>query len=410
MKGGEELGIWKRLKSIGRNGSGSDTVTVTQIVDLLNRGAPLIGFGRQLYDIPEVRLAINFIAEKVGSVPFYHARADTDGNIVQQNSKVQHVLGIRTNQYQGPQIFWTYAVTRLLLSNNVYIFPDWDDSGNLRGLYVLPFTSHEFFDAPDGQIGIRFPAAGGGYDFYYSDIVHLQRFPTQNGGARKQATSGYVEITNTLQDQAVKDSKNSQRIAALLINKTQLKGTDQVKKLEEFKQNYLTAENTTGFGMIGPEYEVKDLNLKTTPLNKDVLEAIVDYLFTYFGGSRKIFTHTASEIEVSQFIVNTILPIIYQIEEELTFKLFSTNELGHGNKVLSELADLEISTMAARTAFYKEMLFGGVMNRNEVRRRIGLPRGPSELDKFMESKNFQTLPPGDYTVKGGETNSGTESE
>lgn len=406
------MGLWQRLKTIGRKGAGaSSEVTVAQIIDLLNRGAPLIGFGRQLYDIPEVRMAINFIAEKVASVPFYHARADTQGNISQQaGSKVQFVLGVRTNQYQGPQVFWTYAVTRLLLSNNVYIFPDWDDdTGNLRGLYVLPFTTHEFFDAPDGQVGIRFPAAGGGYDFYYSDIIHLQRFPTQHGGARRQATAGYVEITHTLQDQAVRDSKNSQRIAALLINKSQLKASDQKKKLEEFKENYLTAENTTGFGMIGPEYDVRDLNLKTTPLNKDVLDAIVDYLYTYFGGSRKIFTHQASEIEVAQFIVNTILPIVYQIEEELTFKLFSLTELGHGNKVLSELADLEISTMAAKTAFYKEMYFAGVMTRNEIRRRIGLSRGPAELDVFTTSKNFQTLQPGNYTVKGGETANGTDT-
>ncbi len=402
------MGFWKRLKTIGRK---QETITAAQIIDLLNRGTPLVGFGRQLYDIPEVRTAINFVAEKVASVPFYHARADNDGNFEEQSrSKIQYVLGIRTNPYQGPQVFWTYVITRLLLSNNVYIFPDWDDAGQLRGLYVLPFTTHEFFDAPNGGVGIKFPDASGKYDFYYSDIVHLQRFPTQSGGARKQATRGYVEIVDTMQEQAVKDSKNSQRIAALLINKAQLKSSDQKKRLEEFKETFLTAENTTGFGMIGPDYEVKDLNLKSTPLNKELLESIVNYLYVYFGGSREIFTHTANEIQLSQFVVNTILPIIYQIEEELTYKLFSLNEIGHGNKVQSEMADLEINTMAAKTTFFKEMMFGGVMTRNEVRRRIGLSRGPIELDKFMESKNFQTLPPGDYSVKGGETANGTETE
>lgn len=399
------MGFWKRLTTFGRR----ETVTAAQIIDLLNRGTPLIGFGRELYDIPEVRTAINFIAEKVASVPFYHARADTEGNIASQASKLQNVLSVRMNPYQGPQVFWTYVITRLLLSNNVYIFPDWDGNGQLKALYVLPFTTHEFVDLKDGRIGIKFPAASIGDGFYYDDIIHLQRFPTQNGGARRQATSSYVEITNTLQEQAVKDSKNSQRIAALLINKTQLNSKDQKKKLEDFKENFLTAENTTGFGMVGPEYEVKDLNLKQTPLNKDVLETIVDYLYTYFGGSRKIFTHTANEIELSQFIVNTILPYIYQIEEELTYKLFSATEIGHGNRVLSECADLEISTMAAKTAFYKEMLFASVLNRNEVRKRIGFSRGPAALDAFMESKNFQVLSAGNYSVEGGETNNGSET-
>ncbi|RED54789.1 phage portal protein [Cohnella lupini] len=381
--------------------SSQPKVTAAQVIDLLNRGSSILSLGKDLYNIPEVRTAINFIAEKVGSVPFYHARADNDGNVTQLNDHVQYVLSVRANPYQSPQVFWTYAITRLMLANNVYIFPDWDDNGNLRALFVLPFTQHTF-EEKEGVLRIKFPAAAG-YDFAYDDIIHLQRFPTQNGGATRQATSGYVQIVNTLQEQAVKDSENSQRIAALLINKSSLKGTDMKKKLEEFKELFLTAENTTGFGMIGSEFEVHDLDLKMSPLNKDVLETIVNYLYTYFGGSKAIFTHSANELEHEQFIDNTIKPIVFQIEEESTYKLFSSKEIGRFHKVLAELIDLEVSTLGAKTTFFKEMLFASVMTRNEVRKRIGLPKGPQQLDAYMESKNFQTLKPGSYTVEGGET-------
>lgn len=396
------MGILQRITNVFRPQK-DETITAAQIIDLLQRGMPLMSFGRNLYDTPEVRAAINFIAEKVGSVPFYHARADDEGNVEHMNSRVQYVLTKRTNPLQGPQVFWTHMITRVLLANNAYAFPDWDDNGNLRAIYPLPFSQHEFGQDDDGRVVIWFPAAGREGMFYYDDIIHLQRFPTQTGGAPTQATRGYMEIVNTLQSQAVNDSKNSQRIAALLINKSQLKGADMKKKLEEFKDLFLTSENTTGFGMIGPEYEVHNLDLKIQPLNKEVLNAVVDYLYTYFGGSRAIFTHSANEIEIEQFITNTILPTVYQIEEESTYKIFTNTEMSHHNKVIAELVDLEISTLSARTAFYKEMLFASVMTRNEVRKRIGLPKGPPELDQYMESKNFQTLQPGTYTVKGGET-------
>ncbi|WP_220471183.1 phage portal protein [Cohnella cholangitidis] len=290
----------------------------------------------------------------------------------------------------------------MLLSNNVFIFPDWDERGELSALYTMPFSNF-IFGQDEGRLTVKFPAAPG-YTFFYDDVIHLQRFPTQNGGATKQATGGYVQIVNTLQDQAVKDSVNSQRIAALLINKTQLKGADQKKKLEEFKDLFLTAENTTGFGMVGAEYEVHNLDLKMNPLNKEVLETIVGYMYFYFGGSKEIFTHTASEIQNEQFVDNSIRPLVYQIEEELTFKLFSFEEINRFNRVLAELVDLEISTLSAKTTFYKEMLFGGVMSRNEIRKRIGLSVGPAQLDQFMESKNFQTLEPGTYSVGGGDKN------
>ena len=392
------MNIWQRVVTAFRK----ETITASKVIDLLNRGAPLVSFGRDLYNIPEIRTAINFIAEKVGSVPFYHARSDIEGNETPINDSIQYVLSVRTNPYQGPQVFWTYVVTRLLLANNVFILPDWDDySGKLKAMFVLPFTQFEFYQL-DGRLAIKFPYAGN-YDFYYEDIIHLQRFPTQNGGARTQATSSYVQIVNTLQEQAVKDSVNSQRIAALLQAKTLLKGTDMKKKLDEFKELFLTAENTTGFGMIGAEYEVHKLDLKQSPLNKDVLEAIISYLYIYFGTSKEIITNTATDIQYEQWVDNAIKPIVFQAEEELTYKIFSTAEIVRDHKILAELIDLEISTLSAKTAFYKEMIFGGVVNRNEVRKRIGLKRGPKKLDEFMESKNFQTLPPGNYAVKGGET-------
>lgn len=373
-----------------------DKLTATKLVNLLNQGYSLMQINRKLYDIPEVRTAINFVAEKVASAPFYHIRADTEGNIQMVNGQLQYVLTVRTNPFQGPQVFWTHVMTTLLLTNNCYIMPEWDEiTGNLKALYPLPFTQGVFSQDQDGRIIVTL---GGSYPFYYDDLIHLQRFPDGKQGINKQAVGNYEQIVNTMQGQAVTDSENSQRIAALLQVKTQLKGSDMKKKLEEFKELFLTAENTTGFGMIGAEYEVHDLNLKISPLNTELMEAIIGYMYNYFGVSKELITHTATELQYEQFIDDTIKPHIYQIEEEMTYKIFSKTEIYHFNKVQAETIDLEISTLSAKTAFYKEMTYGTIMNRNEIRRRIGMPKGPPELDKFLGNKNFQTLEPGVYEV------------
>ena len=157
-----------------------------------------------------------------------------------------------------------------------------------------------------------------------------------------------------MQNQAVKDSENSQRIAALLQVKTQLKGSDMKKKLDEFKELFLTSENTTGFGMIGAEYEVHNLDLKLQPLNKDLMESIISYLYIYFGMSKEIVANTASELQYEQWVDNSVKPIIYQIEEEMTYKIFTDNEIAHNNKVQSELIDLEISTWRLRPLFTRK--------------------------------------------------------
>lgn len=382
-----------------------DKLTATKLINMLNQGYSILQINRQIYDIPEIRTAINFVAEKIASTPLYHIRADTEGNIAMINDSVQNVLTIRTNKYQGPQVFWTQMITNYLVANNAFGMPEWNNNGTLDSIYVLPFTQFEFFQDDDGKLIITFNG-NSTYSFYYDDIIHLQRFPTAKGGASKQATGNYTTMVGAMQNQAVKDSETSNRIQALLQVKSQLKNSDMKKKLEEFKDTFQTSENTTGLGMIGAEYELLPFNFKNNPLNVQLLTDITKQLYNYFGPSYEIINGTANELQYEQFVDNKLKPIIFQIQEELTYKLFSSKEIAFYNKIQAEMVDLEISTLAAKTAFYKEMVYGTIMNRNEIRRRIGMTKGPAELDKFLENKNFQTLPAGNYTVEGGNVEDG----
>jgi HK97 family phage portal protein len=390
-----KIGLFSSVKDYFQK----DKLTATKLINMLNQGYSILQVNRQLYDIPEVRTAINFVAEKIASVPFCHIRGDTEGNLQMVNDSFQYVLNVRTNKYQGPQVFWTQMITNYLVANNAFAMPEWNDNGTLAAIYVLPFTQFNFTQDENGKLIIIF-SGNLDYSFYYDDIIHLQRFPTNKGGAPKQATGNYTSMVGTMQNQAVADSETSGRISSLLQVKSQLKSSDMKKKLDEFKETFQTSENTTGLGMIGAEYELLPFNFKNSPLNTQLLTDITKQLYNYFGTSYEIINGTALELEYEQFINNRAKPIIYQIEEELTYKLFSTKEVSFYNKIQAETVDLEISTLSAKTSFYKEMVYGTIMNRNEIRRRLGMSKGPAELDKFLGNKNFETLEPGVYEVGG----------
>lgn len=364
-------------------------ITVAQIIDLLNmgRGLNVSINGKSLYNIPEVRTAINSVAETVGRVPFYHIRADNAGNIDRQFNRMDYVLTIRTNPYMSASVFLTYMATRVLLTNNAFAFPEWDDSGKIKWIFPLPYDNYQMSRGSDNRLYITF---NGTHTFPYEDIIHFQRFPTDRGGSMGQATGNYVNIVNTLQDQAVKDSETSGRIAAILKTKIPLNKADMSKKLADFKDMFLNAENNTGFGMIDNQYDIEKVDLKTNPLNPDLMKVITKSLYNYFGTSEEIINGTATEIQYEQY-VDKLKNLILQIQQELTYKLFTDTEIGHGNRIQAELIDLEISSLAAKTMFYKEAIFGGYATRNEIRQRIGLSRGDDKLDVFLESKNFQEL-------------------
>ena len=365
-------------------------ISGTQLLDMMMKGVPLISFGKDLYNIPEVRTAINFIAEKVASVPFYHVRADNIGNITPVFDRFNYVLTVRANQYMSPQVFWTYVMTRVLLTNNCFIYPEWDAKGNLMALHPMPYMQYDYSQDETGRIVIIF-RQNGTLPLYYDDVIHLQRFPTMRGGTDQQATGSYMQIINSMQNQAVKDAETNGRISAVLKTTQLLKETDMKKKLDEFKTLYMTAENATGFGVIGSDYDIQPLNIKATVLNTQLLGDITSAVYNYFGISSEVIHNTASEIQYEQFIDNGIKPWVYQIEEELTYKLFSEPEIARYNRIFGETVDLEISTLTAKTQFFKEMIYGTVLNRNEVRKRIGMTRGPAELDQFLRNKNFDVL-------------------
>ena len=379
---------------------------VQRIVDWYIRGWTNPLAGRALYSIPEIRTAINFIAEKTASVPFRHIRAMGTGEMLPLDDSVQRILAVRPNQYNTPQSFVNVIVTRLLVNGYAYIYPEWEGK-NLKGLYPLPFTSHSIEKDQAGQQWVVFQADAGKLHFLLEDVIILNRFPALGEGKNlttfTDPVSNYVNILGTIQGQAVNDVETSGRVTGLIKSKIILKAEDMQKKLEEFKRLYLTAENTTGLGAIDPNYDFMPIDLKKAPLNVDLLNIITKQLYNYYGVSADIINGSATELQYEQFVDNTVKPICYQFEEELTYKLFTDREITTGHRVQAVTIDLEISTLQAKTAFIKEMIWAGVFSRNEARNFLGRGKADAQLDEFVISKNFGStkLEPGNYEVEGG---------
>ena len=393
-----EAGASLRLKEGGTNKLSifdrlfkRDKLIISKFVELYTRGYPLPTAGRTLYEIPEIRTAINFIAEKVASVPLRHVRMVGEGEMLPLDDQVQRLLAVRPNPYNSPQSFVNVVVSRLLVNGNAYVYPEWD-GGKLKALWPLPFSSHKYEKDQAGVMRMTFQGANGRYGFLLEDIIHLCRYPVMHDSTLlADPVTNYVNILSTMQAQAVEDAETADRVRALLEAQTPLKLADMKKSLDEFKSLYMTAENTTGMGAIPYGYKVIPLDMKKLPLNVELLNSVTRQLYNYYGISFEIINGNATELQYEQFVDNTVKPICYQVEEEFTYKLFTDREISAGHRIQAQAIDLMIAPLSAQTTFLKEMLFAGVITRNEARILHGLPKGPEELDQFMESKNFSTI-------------------
>lgn len=379
------MGVLNKIGEFFR-GKSQDPFTAAKLINLLANGySPLSIFGKELDNIPEVRTAVNFVAEKVATLPIRHIKEDAKGNQKIIKDSFDWVLNIRPNELQNPTTFMTRIISQLWLSNNSFVLPEWDKNGNLCALYPVPIQNFDIKQNAHGEYEVRF--IGYGLTFLYRELIHLQRFPRGNRGAMRQATGSYVTVVNSMQNQAVKDADSSGRVQAILKTTADLKGPDMKAKLEEFKRIFQSAENTTGMGMIGGTYDIQELKLRSNALDVNVLNAITSNLLNYFAVSKELINGNASELEMEQFIDYPIKPLVKQINESFTYSLLSKKEIKEGHRLCSSVQGMEIATMAAKTQFIDKFAYHGFISGNEARKMFDISKGPEDLDKYRPNLN-----------------------
>ena len=80
-------------------------------------------YANNIYEIPEVRTAIEKISDIFASIPIYHKRLDKTGQVTYLEDTTSRVLNYYPHPLQNSVQFTKNIVKDLLLYNNVFIEP-----------------------------------------------------------------------------------------------------------------------------------------------------------------------------------------------------------------------------------------------------------------------------------------------
>jgi HK97 family phage portal protein len=332
-------------------------------------------YASRIYDIPEVRTAIETYADIFSTIPKYVERVDKNGYITYFESPTSKVLTLRANPLQNATQFWKEVITRLLLDNNVFIEPIFDIStGELMQLYVLPKDNFEFILA-NNNAQVKFYQLGKTYNL--DNLIYLNRFATIAGGQRNNLGL-YETVIQALVQQAI-DITNPKKVRALLTGRApgqtpNLKETDKKGAMSALKASF--DENVNGIAYLDSAWTVTPIDWRENDVNRDLMRFVVNIVYNYFGITEEIINNKATELEFQLFVKTRIEPLAQQIEQEFTNKLFTKREIEFGNRIEFDTFNLSISTLSAKTALFNVGLRQGVLCIDDAREMIGLPPLP----------------------------------
>ena len=337
-------------------------------------------YASKIYDIPEVRTAIECFSDIFSSIPKYIERVDRNGNITYFETATSKVMTLKANPLQNATQFWKEVITRLMLDNNVFIEPIFDYStGELSQLYVLPRDNFQF--ELDGNIAIvKFLTINKTYNL--ANLIYLNRFASVSGGTRNNLGL-YETVIQALAQQAI-EITNPKKAKALLTGKLgtsgNLKPTDKQGTMSDLKANF--DSNVNGIAYLDSQWSVTPINWQENDVNRELMQFVVNIVYNYFGITQEIINNKAQEIEFQLFVKNRIEPIAQQVEQEFTSKLFTKREIEFGNRVEFDTFNLSVSTLQAKTALFSVGLRQGVLNIDDAREMIGLSPLPDGLGQM----------------------------
>lgn len=337
-------------------------------------------YASSIYNIPEVRTAIETYSNIFSTIPRYFERIDKNGNITYFENSADKVINLKPNPLQNATQFWKNLVTEVMLYNNAFVKPSWDPrTGQLKSLFVLPHMQHEFNVYGD-KATVTFLNTGKTYDL--DDIIYLNRFPALTSGSENNLGL-YETVIQALSEQAITVADPKKPRAILQAEKGSLanvKPKDKDGAMDDVKANF--DASVKGIVYFDQYWKVTPINWQENDVNRELMKFVVNIVYNYFGINEEIINNKASEIEIQLFAKTKVAPLAKQVEEEFTYKLFTSREIELGNKLELDVFDLYIATLAAKTAFFSVTSRTGDTSIDERREMTGYASLPNGLGRM----------------------------
>ena len=369
------MGIFDFLKNK------DETVKVSAYKMVTERGEGFYSYNGNLYASDIVRSCIRPKTQAIGKAVAKHIRKG--GVTTQVNPEVYiRFLLEEPNPYMSGQMLQEKLANQLALNNNAFALIERDGNGLAKAVYPINSSSVEALENNQGEIFLRFLIKGKYYTFRYSDVIHLRRDFNNNdifGESPAKALTQLMEIVNTTDQGIVKAIKNSNTIMWLLKFNNVLREEDIKRQTKEFVESFLSVDSeSAGAAATDLKFDAQQVEPKNYVPNPMQTKGTVDRIYSFFNTNESIVQSSYNEDQWISYYEAEIEPVLVQMSNEFTRKLFTRRERGFGNKIIFESSNLNFASMQTKLNLV-QFVDRGIMNPDEVREILNMAPIPSGM-------------------------------
>jgi len=345
-----------------------------------------------------MRACLRAIATHVAKADIKHIRY-VKGDTIPQDSDIANLLSGQPNPFMNSSEFIFKLTTNLLIHNNAFVYIKQDELGNIEGFYPLNSSFVTYMESSTtgmddtGTLFVKFNFRGGQEIIApFEQVIHLKRDYFESdlmGSYNDNALYPLLQLTNTVHNGIINAVANGPaNIRGSLHFAGTLKTADLIAKRDEVLGKFFDIQNNSG--IIFTDFqtgEFKPFESKAILLDAAQMETIQKEVFGYFNISEKIVFSTYNEDELSAFYTSIVSPLLKQMGEAFTYKIFTDRERGYGNKISFTSSKLQYTSDKTKVAIVQYLAPTGSLTINEMRELFGL--GAIEGgERRVESLNF----------------------
>lgn len=349
----------------------------TSRAEILGGGSSFAAWGGNAYSNDIYRSAVDAIARNAAKLKGSHVVHCHDSTSAEGDNRINRILQTEPNPYMSAFDLLYKLVTLYYQHNNAFAYLQWDERGQLAGIYPLNPVHVEFVTDAGGTLYCSFLFPGGKEAVLpYASIVHLRRHYSGGDllGDQNTALDPALQLAHTQNEGLMSSIKNSAKLRGIL-KRNQTTNLDMLKELQEkFVRDYLDISNNGGVAALDMASEFIPLNSNAaSPVDDKQLAMVKGKIFDYLGVSEKIVNSSYTEDEWAAFYESTIEPLAVQLSLEFTRKIFNERERAFGNVIHFESGRLQFSSNATKVALLKELMPLGLLTVNQGMEILNLP-------------------------------------